>query len=111
MYLAEPQWFDGELFRQYWPYMVMLCLWECGLRRSVPAPKLACDRGTHVRATGGFLPLLPAVAAWAFSESSYPLVLFCAGLVYVFLAVTRRAVLRRRRCSRDGQWRLVGPVV
>ncbi len=90
VYLAEPQLFHGRL-REYWPYIVMLLAFG-----SVAFGEVCLRRNWRVIAepmvrTGGFLPLLPALAAWAFSETSYPLVLFCAGLVYVFLAMTRRS--------------------
>jgi hypothetical protein len=90
VYLAEHELFTGR-FREYWPYIVMLLAFG-----SVGFGELCIRRQWNVIAepmvrTGGFLPLLPAVAAWAFAETSYPLVLFCAGIVYVFLSITRRS--------------------
>ncbi len=90
VYLVENQLFHGR-FRDHWPYIVMLLAFG-----SAAFGELCVRRNWRVIAepllrTGGFLPLLPAVAAWAFSDTRYPLVLFSAGLVYVFLSITRRS--------------------
>ncbi len=91
IYLAEPQLFDTGLFRRYWPYLVMLLAFGSGAFGEICTRRDWRVIAEPMLRTGGFLPLLPALAAWAFSETSYPLVLFFAGLVYVFFALTRRS--------------------
>ena len=91
MYLAEPQLFETGLFRRYWPYIVMLLAFGSGAFGEICTRRNWRVIAEPMLRTGGFLPLLPALAAWAFSETSYPLVLFFAGLVYVFFALTRRS--------------------
>jgi len=91
VYLAEPQLFDTGLFRRYWPYLVMLLAFGSGAFGEICMRRDWRVIAEPMLRTGGFLPLLPALVAWAFSETSYPLVLFFAGLVYVFFALTRRS--------------------
>ncbi len=91
IYLAEPELFSLGIFKQYWPYIVMGIAFI-----SVSIGEFCHRRGWQVIAepmqrTGGFLPILPALTAMAFSQSNYPLVLFFAGLIYVFMSVTRRS--------------------
>ena len=93
IYLAEPQLFDTGLFRRYWPYLVMLLAFGSGAFGEICTRRDWRVIAEPMLRTGGFLPLLPALAAWAFSETSYPLVLFFAGLVYVFFALTRRSLV------------------
>ena len=84
VYLADPQsfWRSG-FFRRNWPFLVMLLAFG-----SVAFGEFCSRRNWRVISepflrTGGFLPLLPALAAWAFSQTSYPL----------------RALLRRPRST------------
>ncbi|MHB0959520.1 MAG: hypothetical protein ACYC0X_28890 [Pirellulaceae bacterium] len=91
VYLAEPQLFGSELFRRYWPYIVMLLAFGSGAFGEMCTRREWRVIAEPLLRTGGFLPLIPALAAWAFSETSYPLVLFFAGLVYLFFALTRRS--------------------
>ncbi len=91
IYLAEPKLFNFGIFRDYWPYIVMAIAFV-----SVAIGEFCRRRGWQVIAepmqrTGGFLPVLPALTAMAFSQTNYPLVLFFAGVVYVFLSITRRS--------------------
>ncbi len=91
IYLAKPKLFELGLL-DYWPYLVMGISFA-----SVAFAEFCFRKGWQVIAepmqrTGGFLPLLPALTAWTFSSSSsYPLVLFFAGLIYVFMSVSRRS--------------------
>jgi len=90
VYLAQNQLFHGR-FRDFWPYIIMALAFG-----SVAFGELCLRRNWRVIAdpllrTGGFLPLVPALTTWTFSSTSPSLVLFCGGLVYVFLAVTRRS--------------------
>ncbi len=91
IYLAKPKLFELGLM-DYWPYIVMGIAFG-----SVAFAEFCFRKGWHVIAepmqrTGGFLPLLPALTAWTFGgESNYPLVLFFAGLIYVFMSVSRRS--------------------
>jgi hypothetical protein len=95
IYLAKPELFQFGIM-DYWPYIVMLISFA-----SVAFAEFCFRRGWRVIAepmerTGGFLPLLPALTAWAFcdpAEISYPLTLFFAGLIYVFMSVSRRSFL------------------
>ncbi|MHB8974879.1 MAG: hypothetical protein ACYC4N_31000, partial [Pirellulaceae bacterium] len=93
VYLAEPQLFDTGLFRRYWPYLVMLLAFGSGAFGEICTRRDWRVIAEPMLRTGGFLPLLPALVAWAFSDTSYPLVLFFAGLVYVFFAFTRRSIV------------------
>jgi hypothetical protein len=93
VYLAEPRLFDTGLFRRYWPYIVMLLAFGSGAFGEICTRRDWRVIAEPMLRTGGFLPLLPALTAWAFSEPSYPLVLFFAGLVYVFFALTQRSLV------------------
>ena len=92
VYLADPQIFLGSgFFRRNWPFLVMLLAFG-----SVAFGEFCSRRNWRVISepflrTGGFLPLLPALAAWSFSQTNYPLVLFFAGLIYLFMAFARRS--------------------
>ena len=92
LYLARPQWF-GEELRQYWPYIV-ICIAFAG----AAVGELFQRTGVRVLAeplqrTGAFLPLLPAIGMWIVaSRSDYSLLLFTAGLLYLFLSFTRQSI-------------------
>jgi len=93
VYLAEPELFSFGIVREYWPYLVM------GIAFASVAVGEFCHRhgwtviAEPMQRTGGFLPVLPALTAMVFSQTNYPLVLFFAGLIYVFLSVTRRSLV------------------
>lgn len=92
VFLADPQIFLGSGFvRRNWPFLVMLLAFG-----SVAFGEFCARKNWRVISepflrTGGFLPLLPALAAWSFSQTNYPLVLFFAGLIYLFMAFARRS--------------------
>lgn len=91
IFLARPQWFSEEL-RQYWPYIVIGIAFA-----GAGVGELLQRAGVRVLAdplqrTGGFLPLLPAIGMWIVaSNSDYSMLLFSAGLVYVFLTISRQS--------------------
>lgn len=94
IYLSNPELFQLG-FMDYWPYLVMGVAFG-----SVAFGEFCFRNGWRVVAeplqrTGGFLPLLPALAAWTFAgeSSSYPLTLLFGGLVYVFVSISRRSFL------------------
>ena len=93
LYLCQPGWFDGVL-KPYWPFIVLAIafsgvgLGELFWRLRLPVLAEPFQR------TGAFLPVLPILGLWVPNSSSgfdYTLLLFCAGLMYLILSITRKS--------------------
>lgn len=91
LYLCQPGWFDGVL-KPYWPFIVLAIafsgvgLGELFWRLRLPVLAEPFQR------TGAFLPVLPILGLLLTkSDYNYTLLLFCAGLMYLILSITRKS--------------------
>lgn len=111
IYLARPDLFQFGIL-DYWPYIVMLIAFASVAFAEFCQRKDWTVIAEPMHRTGGFLPLLPALTAWAFfhagedafvhpkttldfaeAQNAYALALFFAGLIYVFMSISRRSFL------------------
>jgi hypothetical protein len=93
LYLCQPGWFDGVL-KPYWPFVVMAIAFSgVGLGELFWRLRLPILAEPFQR-TGAFLPVLPILGLWvvnSHNDYDYTLLLFCAGLMYLILSITRKS--------------------
>jgi len=100
LFLSRPMLFFDTL-RPYWPYIVMaIAFFGVGAGELFRRYKLRV-LGEPFQRAGAFLPLLPALAFWVIASdnsysfaalgTSYSLVLFVIGLLYVLLCIVRKS--------------------
>lgn len=93
VYLAKPMLFHG-LLRPYWPYIVVAIAFA-----GVGVGEAFQRLGWRVLAepfqrSGAFMPLVPALGMWVVnSESSYSLVLFVIGVLYMLVSFSQKSPL------------------
>jgi hypothetical protein len=89
--LTAPYLFHRDMVR-YWPFLVMGVAFLGAAASEVLHRKGLRILAEPLERTGILLPVVPVVAFWTQPLGNYALVWFLAGLLYGFLAITRRSL-------------------